>query len=263
MHIPQPSARRLQRHPPIDIYSPIVGRIYPTAIYKSNWHIYIYFQIVGSEYRIQIHILICWGPICLGPNLLGPNLPGTLAHLKIWISATGHYSRGIFSRMQSPAGGKTSRITWAKKKIFMMFVLNLIFVHQSSLHPKYKQLCINGPFWAQELGRSRYIFYCDGLNLTFVYKTSLHPKHKRFILWALWAQGCGVYIFHCDLLNQLFLHQTSLHQKQERLCLWALWLEGTFSTVLRGGDLWIWVLEAIPKIVHVRWSFAIFARARW
>ena len=126
--------------------------------------------------------------------------------------------------MQSPAGGKTGRITWAKKKIFMMFVLNLIFVHQSSLHPKYKQLCINGPFWAQELGR--YIFYCDVLNLTFVYKTSLHPKHKRFILWALWAQGCGVYIFHCDLLNQLFLHQTSLHQKQERLCLWALWLEG-------------------------------------
>ena len=142
-----------------------------------------------------------------------------------------------------------------------MFVLNLIFVHQSSLHPKYKQLCINGPFWAQELGR--YIFYCDVLNLTFVYKTSLHPKHKRFILWALWAQGCGVYIFHCDLLNQLFLHQTSLHQKQERLCLWALWLEGTFSTVFRGGDFWVWVLEAIPKIVHVRWSFAIFARARW
>ena len=106
----------------------------------------------------------------------------------------------------------------------MMFVLNLIFVHQSSLHPKYKQLCINGPFWAQELGR--YIFYCDVLNLTFVYKTSLHPKHKRFILWALSTQGCGCYIFHCDLLNQSFVYQSSLHPKCRRLCLWAPWAQG-------------------------------------
>ena len=61
-----------------------------------------------------------------------------------------------------------------------MFVLNLIFVQQSSLYPKYKQLCI---LWAQELGG--YIFYCDVLNLTFVYQTSLHPKHKGFFMWAL------------------------------------------------------------------------------
>ena len=118
--------------------------------------------------------------------------------------------------MQSPVGGKTSRLTWVKKKIIVMFVLNLIFLRQSSLHPQYKQLCI---LWAQEL--CGYIFYCDVLNLTFVYQTSLHPKYKRFILWALQTQGCGGYIFHCDLLNQ-----NSLHPKCRRLCLWASWAQG-------------------------------------
>ena len=33
MHIPQTSAQRANKHPPIDIYPPIVGRIYPIPVY--------------------------------------------------------------------------------------------------------------------------------------------------------------------------------------------------------------------------------------
>ena len=42
--------------------------------------------------------------------------------------------------------------------------------------------------------------------------------------------------------------------------------KGTFSVLLRGGDLWVWVFGGypeVPKIVHVWWSFVIFARAWW
>ena len=112
-----------------------------------------------------------------------------LAHLKIWISATGHYSRCKFQH----AGKK--HITWVKKKIIVMFVLNLAFVHQCSIHPKYKSLCKYGP--SVEGTFSIMMFWTHQLYT----KTHYTPKYRMLCLWAPWAHGCGGYIFCWDALN--------------------------------------------------------------
>ena len=112
-----------------------------------------------------------------------------LAHLKIWISATGHYSRCKFQH----AGKK--HITWIYKKKIVMFVLNLAFVHQCSIHPKYKSLCKYGP--SVEGTFSIMMFWTHRLYT----KTHYTPKYRMLCLWAPWAHGWGGYMFCWDVLN--------------------------------------------------------------
>ena len=70
------SSNRAHRHPLIDKYPPIVGRIYLIQEYiqyqyMNSTMLNIYFPIVGSIYPIQIYEI-------QGPNLPGPNLPRTV-----------------------------------------------------------------------------------------------------------------------------------------------------------------------------------------
>ena len=73
MHNLQPCARRAHKHPIIDIYLPIVGRIYPPMLAEyiqyqnispncwqniSNTRIYL--PMVGRIYPISEYIPNCW-----------------------------------------------------------------------------------------------------------------------------------------------------------------------------------------------------------
>ena len=136
----------------------------------------------------------------------------------------------------------------------------------------YRRLCLWAP-WAQVwVG---YIFCCDLFNLTCVHQTS-HTQHLRGFVFEPFVTRGREGTFSIAMYRTLPVHicQPNITASKKRgfVCGPIGFIrggKGTFSVVLRGRDLWVWVFGGHPKrarwrkIVHVRWSFAIFARARW
>ena len=106
-----------------------------------------------------------------------------------------NFSNWTLQQVQIPACGEKKHITWVKKKMIVMFVLNLAFVHQCSIHPKYKSLCKYGP--SVEGTFSIMMFWTHRLYT----KTHYTPKYRMLCLWAPWAHGWGGYMFCWDVLN--------------------------------------------------------------